>query len=97
LVSDWSADVCSSDLDRIQLLTSSFAECVEAFEASQAFPGPSLYFHLRAIERRREHPTVSSLLEDNLFLEYVYAVLPAWGMHRMRSEERRVGKGGRVP
>jgi hypothetical protein len=47
------------------------------FEASEAFPGPSLYFHLRAIERRRAHNAVSSLLEDDLFLEYVYAVLPA--------------------
>jgi hypothetical protein len=77
--------------ERVQTLTSTFAECVAAFEASQAFPGPSLYFHLRAIERRREHLTVSSLLEDNLFLEYVYAVLPAWGMHRMGSQAAKVG------
>jgi hypothetical protein len=77
--------------ERIQTLTSTFAECVAVFEASQAFPGPSLYFHLRAIERRREHLTVSSLLEDNLFLEYVYAVLPAWGMHRMGPQAAKVG------
>jgi hypothetical protein len=77
--------------ERIQTLTSTFAECVAVFEASQAFPGPSLYFHLRAIERRREHLTVSSLLEDNLFLEYVYAVLPAWGMHRMGRQAAKVG------
>ena len=37
---------------RIQRLISGFARYVTAFEASQAFPGPSLYFHQRAIERR---------------------------------------------
>ena len=77
--------------ERIQELITSFADCVTTFEASQAFPGPSLYFHLRAIERRRGHQTVSSLLDDNLFLEYVYAVLPAWGMHRMGPMPAKVG------
>jgi hypothetical protein len=77
--------------ERIQQLTAGFAGYVATFEASQAFPGPSLYFHLRAIERRRAHQTVSSLLEDDLFLEYVYAVLPAWGMHRMGPQRAKVG------
>jgi hypothetical protein len=76
--------------ERIQQLTASFAECVSVFEASEGFPGPSLYFHLRAIERRRAHHAVSSLLEDDLFLEYVYAVLPAWGMHRMGPQAAKV-------
>ena len=61
-----------------------------AFETSEAFPGPSLYFHLRAIERRRQHQTVSSLLDDTRFLEYAYAVLPAWGMHRMGPQAAKV-------
>jgi hypothetical protein len=77
--------------ERIQELIASFAGCVAAFEARQAFPGPSLYFHLRAIERRRGYQTVSSLLDDDLFLEYVYAVLPAWGMHRMGPQAAKVG------
>lgn len=77
--------------ERIQQLTAEFAECVAVFEASQAFPGPSLYFHVRAIERRRAHQTIGSLLEDRLFLEYVYAVLPAWGMHRMGPQAAKVG------
>jgi hypothetical protein len=77
--------------DRIGKLTAGFAGYVAAFEASQAFPGPSLYFHLRAIERRREHRTAGSLLDDSLFLEYVYAVLPAWGMHRMGPQAAKVG------
>lgn len=77
--------------DRIKELTTGFAGYVAAFEARQAFPGPSLYFHLRAVERRREHQTVSSLLDDRLFLEYVYAVLPAWGMHRLGPQAAKVG------
>jgi hypothetical protein len=76
---------------QIQQLTASFADCVTVFEANRAFPGPSLYFHLRAIERRRAHQAVSSLLDDRLFLEYVYAVLPAWGMHRMGRQAAKVG------
>lgn len=76
--------------ERVEDLIASFAECVSAFEASEAFPGPSLYFHLRAIERRRQHETVSSLLDDTQFLEYAYAVLPAWGMHRMGAQAAKV-------
>jgi hypothetical protein len=75
---------------RVQDLVAEFADCVRAFETSEAFPGPSLYFHLRAIERRREHQSVRSLLDDQLFLEYTYAVLPAWGMHRMGRQAAKV-------
>lgn len=76
---------------RISKLIAGFAGYVAAFEASQAFPGPSLYFHLRAIECRRQHLTASSLLDDTLFLEYAYAVLPAWGMNRMGPQAAKVG------
>jgi hypothetical protein len=55
-----------------------------------AFPGPGLYFHERAIERRRTHDSVQGLLRDRCFLEYVYAVLPAWGMHRMGPQAAKV-------
>jgi hypothetical protein len=77
--------------ERVDALVGSFAASVAAFEASEAFPGPSLYFHLRAIERRRQCETAKSLLDDQLFLEYAYAVLPAWGMHRMGAQAAKVG------
>lgn len=77
--------------DRVGKLTAGFADYVAAFETSQAFPGPSLYLHLHAIERRRQHRTVGSILDDNLFLEHVYAVLPAWGMHRTGPQAAQVG------
>ena len=63
---------------------------MQRFEASAAFSGPSVYFHERAIERRRRHTTVAGLLADERFLEYVYAVLPAWGMHRMGNQSAKV-------
>ena len=75
----------------IEQLADGFAGYVEFFEQRQAFTGPSLYFHERAIERRRGHNTVGSLLDDERFLEYVYAVLPAWGMHRMGPQKAKVG------
>lgn len=75
----------------VEALVEGFAGNVAAFEAQQSFPGPSLYFHQQAIARRRGHSTVASLLADERFLEYVYAVLPSWGMHRMGSQRAKVG------
>jgi hypothetical protein len=56
-----------------------FPSYVATFEERRAFPGPGLYFHERAIERRRTHDSVQGLLRDRCFLEYVYAVLPRVG------------------
>ena len=74
----------------VEALIGDFAGCVQRFEASAAFSGPSVYFHQRAIETRRQHASAASLLADERFLEYVYAVLPAWGMHRMGSQAAKV-------
>lgn len=74
----------------VDSLIATFSECVDGFEQSNAFPGPSLYFHERAIERRRAHADAASLLTDTQFLETVYAVLPAWGMHRMGKQKAKV-------
>ena len=51
-----------------------------AYYKSETFRGPSLYFHQRALATR--HAPVSFI-----HLEYVYATLASWGMHRM-------GRGG---
>lgn len=76
----------------VEALVGDFDEHVRRFEASGAFSGPSVYFHERAIERRRLHATAASLLADQWFLEYVYAVLPSWGMHRMGSQSAKVSE-----
>jgi hypothetical protein len=67
----------------VEALIHSFDEDVVRFQCGNPFSGPSVYFHERAIERRRLHDSADSLLHDVRFLEYVYAVLPSWGMHRM--------------
>ncbi len=67
----------------IEALVRGFDEYVWRFEASGLFTGPAVHFHERAIQRRRCHCSAASLLADDLFLEYVYAVLPSWGTHRM--------------
>lgn len=75
----------------VEALIGGFSTFVRRFERSNAFPGPSVYFHEKALERRRRHASVGDLLADELFFEYVYAVLPAWGMHRMGKQAAKVG------
>ncbi len=74
----------------VEALIGDFAGCVQRFEASAAFSGPSVYFHQRAIETHRQHASAATLLADDRFLEYLYAVLPSWGMHRMGSQAAKV-------
>lgn len=50
----------------------------DAFYAADTFKGPSLYFHRRALE-------AASAESFSKYLEYIYAVLTSWGMHRMGS------------
>lgn len=50
----------------------------DAFYAADTFKGPSLYFHRRALES-------ASGESFTKYLEYIYAVLTSWGMHRMGS------------
>jgi len=52
----------------------------QAYYEAETFRGPSLYFHLRALKTRQSPSSLKHL-------EYVYATLASWGMHRM-------GKGG---
>lgn len=75
----------------IEALIGDFSGHLSRFERSNAFSGPSLYFHAKAIARRLEYSRVDDLLADDLFFEYVYAVLPAWGMHRMGTQAAKVG------
>ncbi len=51
-----------------------------AYYLNVPFRGPSLYFHQRSINTRKSE-------DFDTHLEYVYATLASWGMHRM-------GRGG---
>jgi hypothetical protein len=50
----------------VDALIARFAECIDGFESSSAFPGPSLYFHERALACRRRHSSAAALLADDM-------------------------------
>jgi len=71
--------------ERINLLSkdmNSFRKYVDFYYSNEIFFGPSVYFHNKVINlvRNNDHEL---LLEDERFVEYVYATLASWGMHRM--------------
>lgn len=50
----------------------------DAYYKAEPFRGPSLYFHRRSLETRHSNDFIAHL-------EYIYATLASWGMHRMGS------------
>jgi len=48
----------------VENLVEGFSGFVNRFERSKAFTGPSLYFHERAIDLRREHSNLRDLMKD---------------------------------
>lgn len=66
--------------DKVRAILANAEKYHRAYYKAETFRGPSLYFHLRALETRQSIAT-------RTHLEYVYATLASWGMHRM-------GKGG---
>ena len=66
--------------DKVSDILTNVEKYHEAYYLAETFRGPSLYFHHRSLATRN--------LEDIVkHLEYVYATLASWGMHRM-------GRGG---
>ncbi len=68
---------------RINQLCSDFSFYIHEFDMAQPYTGPSVYFHLKTIERLGELQRPLIAAKDHRFLEYLYATLAAWGMHRM--------------
>ncbi|MDO9579600.1 MAG: hypothetical protein Q7J06_03400, partial [Bacteroidales bacterium] len=64
--------------DKVREILANAENYHDAYYKAEIFRGPSLYFHQRALATR--NPPVSST-----HLEYVYATLASWGMHRMGS------------
>jgi hypothetical protein len=76
----------------VDALIGDFGRFVRRFESTRSFGGPSLYFHDRALDQRQRHASAQELMADHAFFEYVYAVLPSWGMHRMGRQAAKVGE-----
>ncbi len=66
--------------DKVRDLLANADRYHQAYDKAETFRGPSLYFHHRALQTRQSPDALPHL-------EYVYATLASWGMHRM-------GKGG---
>ena len=78
-------------MDRqVEALVREFDRFVKVFDHRRRFGGPSVYFHDRTLERLRRFPSPAAALENDDFVESVYAVLTAWGMHRMGSRGARM-------
>jgi hypothetical protein len=65
-----------ADLDRE--FEKSIAGCAE----KKPFAGPCPYFYQRTVGMVRKARSLLDLAENDVFYDYVYATLTAWGMHR---------------
>lgn len=68
--------------DKLTDIVNKFQEYLDYFKLHHPFRGPSIYFHEKVIALRRQQ-SLSQLVQSEPFIEYLYAVLTAWGMHRM--------------
>lgn len=68
--------------NRVNELINGFDKFVAHFNDVNKFTGPSLYFHHQTIEMTK-NIRLSELIQNDRFLEYIYATLTSWGMHRM--------------
>jgi len=76
---------------RMQDLIARFEDHLERFRAEEPFTGSSLYFHRKTrcmLDRARllgdcDAQAVASCIDDDSFLESLYATLTAWGLDRM--------------
>jgi len=76
---------------RVRDLTARFEHHLERFRAEQPFTESSLYFHRKTkcmLDRARllgdcDAQAVTSCIDDDSFLESLYATLTAWGLDRI--------------
>lgn len=80
---------------RVKGLVDSFPEALDRFEKAVKqeglFGGPSIYFHRKTrcmLDQRLQltgcpERALADCIEDQAFLESLYATLTAWGLHRM--------------
>ncbi|MCK4252453.1 hypothetical protein KAX97_13475 [candidate division WOR-3 bacterium] len=70
-------------IERVNAICLFFDSYIEEFNKANLFSGPSPYFHFRALDKLKSLKSPSAAVNDELFLEYLYATLTAWGLHRM--------------
>ena len=67
----------------LERLIGGFGGYVDRFDANRQFSGPSVYFHVKALNALWSHAAAVDALEDDDFFDYMYATLPPLGLHRM--------------
>jgi hypothetical protein len=55
-------------------------------QANQFQAGPTLHFYQRALDLRRQNPSVSSFLASDASIEIIYATLVSWDMNSRGAE-----------
>lgn len=75
----------------VEDLLAGFPGYLALFQREDVFSGPSIYFHQKTrymLDRFRflsdcDAQAVAACIDDDVFLECLYATLTAWGLHRM--------------
>jgi hypothetical protein len=78
----WSERTLERIRDRVEKVCGNFTNYLQKFDDSGKFTGPSVYFHIRTLSTL-DSLGLSTALGDVHFLEYLYATLTSWGLHRM--------------
>lgn len=74
---------------RVEELSNTFSECLDRFDAQPVFVGPPVHFHHRTLGRLRSRGLAAILSDpDDLYWDYLYATLTAWGLNRLGSDSK---------
>lgn len=72
-------------LDRADELAAHVDQALQVFREEAPFSGPSIYFHQKTMELLGAFGDPATALQDDAFIDSIYATLVAWGMHRLGS------------
>ena len=73
--------------EKIIELIENFSEYIQLFEKNNPFSGPSEYFYIHKIISITKKGDYDSVFTKQ-FIEYIYATLASWGMHRMGPDNK---------
>ena len=68
-------------------LIKNFNSYIDKFDENNPFSGPSEYFYINKIIKETKNPDYNIIFSKN-FIEWIYATLAAWGMHRMGPDNK---------
>ena len=73
--------------EKIIDLVEDFSDYIRLFKTNNPFSGPSEYFYIHKIISVTKKGDYDSVF-TNQFIEYIYATLASWGMHRMGPDNK---------